>query len=80
MMRRAGAILIGSLAALAVLTAPVLAKNPATPPTEDKPAGPACHSYEQDANGEWQPVPCQEGPAGAAQRRPQPAGAVNATR
>jgi len=79
-MRRASAIVIGTLTALAVLTAPVLAKKPETPPTEDKPASATCHSYEQDANGDWQPVPCQEGPAGVAQRRPQPAGAVNATR
>jgi hypothetical protein len=80
MMRRANAILIGSLAALAVLTEPVLAKNPEAQPTLDKPASPACHSYEQDANGEWKPVPCQEGPAAATEHRPQPGGPVHATR
>jgi hypothetical protein len=80
MMRIASAIVIGSLAALAVLTTPVLAKHPEAPQTDDKPASPTCNSYEQDANGDWKPVPCQEGPEGATQRRPQPASADNATR
>ena len=60
-MRIASAIFAGSIAALAVLTAPALAKDSNAPKTGDQSASPACTSYEQTLNGEWKPVPCQEG-------------------
>jgi hypothetical protein len=81
MMRIARAIAVGWLAALtalAVLSAPALAKHSDAPKTEDQSASPTCHSYEQDPNGDWKPVPCQEGPEGAAQRKSSPASADNA--
>jgi hypothetical protein len=76
-MRRARAIFVGSLAALAVLTTPVLAKHSDAQKAEDQSSSPTCHSYEQDANGDWKPVPCQEGPEGASQHKPSPASADN---
>jgi hypothetical protein len=63
-MRKAYAILAGSIAALAVLTTPVLAKSAnatANAPKADDPSAPAaCHSYVQTADGEWKPMPCHE--------------------
>jgi hypothetical protein len=61
----ARAILTASIA-LAVLTAPALAKNSNSAPRSDEPAAPPpCHSYEMTADGEWKPLPCQEVGAGA---------------
>ena len=64
-MRNACAILAGSIATLAVLATPVLAKsaNATTaeaPKADDPSASPACHSYVQTPEGEWKPAPCQE--------------------
>ncbi len=64
-MRKACAILVGSIAALAVLATPSLAKsaNATTaeaPKAADPSAPPACQSYVQTPEGEWKPVPCQE--------------------
>jgi hypothetical protein len=79
-MRIVRAIVAGSLAALAVLTAPALAKNSAVQKTEEPAAPPPCHSYEQDADGSWKPVPCQElGPGQQAKHRPAAGSADNAT-
>jgi hypothetical protein len=58
-MRKVGAVL-GSLAALAIMTAPVLAKSSTAPPTEDKPASSQCHSLQQGPGGAWIEIPCQE--------------------
>jgi hypothetical protein len=67
-MRIASAIVAGSIAALAILTAPALAKNAAVQRTDEPSAPPACHSYEQEADGSWKAVPCQElGPGQQAQ-------------
>jgi hypothetical protein len=69
-MRKACAILAGSIATLAVLAAPALAKSvnatTAEAPKADDP--PACHSYVQTPEGEWKPAPCQE--VGAEARTP----------
>src|ERR1700692_3465932 len=49
---------LGSIAALAILTAPVLAKNShVQPPTEEKSAPAACHPMQQGAGGAWTGVP-----------------------
>jgi hypothetical protein len=79
MMRIARAIFVGSLAALAVLTTPVLAKHSDAQKNEDQSSSSTCHSYEQDPSGDWKPVPCQEGPEGATQHKSSPASADNAT-
>jgi hypothetical protein len=64
-MRIAHLIFTGSIAALAVLTAPVLAKNSNTQKTDDNSASTAtssspCHAYQQAPDGSWNPVSCQE--------------------
>jgi hypothetical protein len=62
-MRIAHLIFTGSIAALAVLTAPALAKNSNTQKTEENSASTAsspCHAYQQAPDGSWNPVSCQE--------------------
>ena len=63
-MRKACAIFAGSIAALAVLATPALARTAnatANAPRADDPSAPAaCHSYVQAADGEWKPMPCHE--------------------
>jgi hypothetical protein len=59
-MRIASAIFAGSMAALAVLTMPALARNSDARKTDDKSAASPCRAYEQTADGEWKPIPCQE--------------------
>ena len=72
-MRIAHLIFTGSIAALAVLTAPAQAKNSNTPEinnTSTSAASPAvspCHAYQRAPDGSWNSVSCQElgGPAPA---------------
>jgi hypothetical protein len=68
-MRIALLIFTGSIAALAVLTAPALARNSNTQKIDDPPASTAsaspnssqaCHAYQQAPDGSWIPLPCQE--------------------
>ena len=63
-MRIAHLIFTGSVVALAVLTAPVLAKNSNTQKIDDtpasSPASSSCHAYQQAPDGSWNPLPCQE--------------------
>jgi hypothetical protein len=62
-MRIAHLIFTGSIAALAVLTAPALAKNSNTQKTDDASTSAAsspCHAYQQAPDGSWNPVSCQE--------------------
>ena len=55
------AILLGSIAAFAVLTGPALAKTSNTQPTETTPvASSGCYSSQQNADGSWAERPCQE--------------------
>jgi len=65
---------LGSITALAILTAPVLAKNShVQPPTEEKSAPSPCHTMQKGADGAWIEMPCQE--VGApAQPQPRPTG------
>jgi hypothetical protein len=59
-MRIANAIIAGSFAALLALALPALAKNSDVPKPDDKSVSSPCHAYEQTADGEWKPIPCQE--------------------
>ena len=62
-MRIAPLIFTGSIAALAVLTAPALAKNSNTQKADDTSTSTAsspCHAYQQAPDGSWNPVACQE--------------------
>jgi hypothetical protein len=67
-MRIARLIFTGSIAALAVLTAPALAKNSHTQKVDDtsassasaSSASPTCRAYQQAADGTWTSLPCQE--------------------
>ena len=56
-------IFTGSIAALAVLTAPALAKNSHAQKIDDTSASasPTCHAYQQAPDGTWNQLPCQEG-------------------
>jgi hypothetical protein len=59
-MRKGTVIAFTSFAALAMAAAPALAKNAGDRKTEEKPASPSCHSYVQNPDGSWTPIPCQE--------------------
>ncbi len=64
-MRIAQLIFVGSIAALAGLTAPALAKNSNSPANanaqkvDDKPASAGCHAYQQSPDGAWIELTCQ---------------------
>ena len=78
-MRIASAIFAGSMAALAVLAAPALAKNANAPKPEEQAASAGCTSYEQAPSGEWKPVPCQEGSGTQTQHKPATTSSSDAT-
>jgi hypothetical protein len=59
-MRKSSGILLGSTAALAILSAPVLAKSSGAQKNDDKSGAAACSAYEKAPDGSWTPVPCQE--------------------
>ncbi len=61
-MRIARLIFVGSVTALAVLTAPALAKHSGAQKTDDKQdqASSSCHVRQQVADGSWTEIPCQE--------------------
>ncbi|WP_213774611.1 hypothetical protein [Bradyrhizobium sp. dw_78] len=64
-MRISDMIFVGSVAALAALAAPALAKNSDAQKSDDTSASPACHAYQPAADGSWTQVPCQEVGAGS---------------
>ena len=62
-MRIAQLIFTGSIAALAALTAPALAKGSHTQKVDDASASatsPTCRAYQQASDGSWTSLPCQE--------------------
>ncbi len=59
-MRIKRTIFVGSIAALAALTAPALAKNSTPQKTDDKSTSSSCHAYQQAADGTWTELSCQE--------------------
>jgi hypothetical protein len=72
-MRTVSAIL-GSLAALAIMTAPALARNSNAQQTDDKSAPSPCHSRQQSPDGTWIEIPCQELGGSSVSTPPRPAG------
>jgi hypothetical protein len=68
-MRLANVIFFGSIAAVAVLTAPALANNSDAQKSTDKSASSPCKAYQQAPDGSWTPLPCQEMGAGQAAQR-----------
>ncbi len=83
-MRKPNTILIGPIAALAVVMAPVAARTTdsktADPQqTSDAPASSPCHSYQQKPDGTWQELPCQEGGGAQAQTPRKPVTHSDAT-
>jgi hypothetical protein len=71
--RKSGAILLASIAVLAVLSAPVLAKSAGAQKAEAKSALSGCSAYEQAPDGSWKQLPCQEtGSGGATHQRSAP--------
>ncbi len=68
-MRIAHVIVAGSVAALAALATPVLAKHSdAAKPLEDTASSSPCYACQMGSDGQWKQLPCQE--AGAASKRP----------
>jgi len=59
-MRSVSAIFLGSIAAVAVLTAPALAKNSQAQKADNESTSSSCNAYEQNPDGTWTQVPCQE--------------------
>jgi hypothetical protein len=59
-MRKGTVIAFTSFAALAMAAAPAQAKNAGDRKAEEKPASSSCHSYVQNPDGSWTPIPCQE--------------------
>jgi hypothetical protein len=74
-MRITGVIFAGSVAALAVLATPALAKNfdgktSDVPQSDASAASSPCYSYEPKPDGSWTQLPCQEvGAARPVQRK-----------
>jgi hypothetical protein len=78
-MRTMRAFLV-SLAALALTSAPALAKNSNAPPAEEKSAPSPCHSAQQGPDGSWIERPCEEvGAPAQPQPKPQDRGAEPAS-
>ena len=65
-MRVVSLIFAGSIAALAGLALPALAKNSNSlananaQKIEETPVAQGCHAYQQAPDGSWTPLPCQE--------------------
>jgi len=73
-MRLGQAIFFGAAAALLTLAAPTLARNSSTNShavkATEAPASASCHAYQQEADGSWAQLPCQEmGSKASAQPR-----------
>lgn len=74
-MRKAGVILSGSIALLAALSAPVLAKSSGAQKAEEQSSSSPCSAYEQAADGSWTVLPCQEiGSGGQTRQKSTPRG------
>lgn len=59
-MRKSAGVLLGSIAVLSFLSAPVLAKSSGAQKADDKSAASACSAYEQAPDGSWTPLQCRE--------------------
>lgn len=58
-MRSIHFVFAGAIAAAAVLTAPVLAKNSDAQRSEEKSTSSPCTAYQQAPDGSWEPLPCK---------------------
>ena len=72
-MQKGIAIVLGFSVALAVLTAPAAARNSGAQKNDEKPASSSCHSYVQNPDGSWTPVPCQPIGSGTQSQHKSPA-------
>ena len=80
-MRIKHAIFAGSMAALAAMTAPALAKNSTPQKADDKAASSPCRAYQQASDGPWTQLPCQElGGSGQPQPKSATRGSDETTR
>lgn len=80
-MRIARLVFAGSLAAIAAITAPALAKSNERQKADEKSntTSIGCQAYQQAADGTWNQLPCGEaGASGATQRRAVAKGADDA--
>jgi hypothetical protein len=59
-MRFKHAILVGSMATLAAMTAPALAKNSDGPKPSEQSTSSPCSARQRMADGTWTQLPCQE--------------------
>ena len=59
-MRLGQAMFLGLVAALLTLAVPTLARNPNTAKTSEAPSSASCHAYQQEPDGTWTQLPCQE--------------------
>jgi hypothetical protein len=67
-MRIKRAIFVGSIATLAAMTAPALAKHSNAQKTDDQSTSSSCHAYQQAADGSWTELPCQELGSGSGEQ------------
>lgn len=77
-MRNIHVVFAGAVAAVTILTAPVLAKNPDAQKGEEKSTSSSCSAYQQAADGSWEPLPCKaigEREQAQTQNRSSPQGA-----
>jgi hypothetical protein len=75
------AIVFGLLVALVALTAPATARNSGVQKNDEKPVSASCHSYVQNPDGSWTPVPCQAiGSGTQSQHKSPPKGEDDPTR
>ncbi|UPK39862.1 hypothetical protein IVB18_23120 [Bradyrhizobium sp. 186] len=67
-MRIVHVVFAGALAAVTVLSVPVMARNSDAQKGEDKSTSSSCSAYQQAPDGSWEQLPCKEtGERGQAQ-------------
>jgi hypothetical protein len=59
-MRVVIAAFIGAMATAFILAAPALARPSNAPNADDELSKPPCYGYEQNPDGSWRQIPCQE--------------------
>jgi hypothetical protein len=59
-MRIVTAIFLAAMVALAMSAGPSLAKTSEAPKAVGEASSPPCHAYEQNPDGSWKELPCQE--------------------
>ena len=59
-MRLGHAIFVATIAAMLAAAVPGLARNAETPKSSEQPVSSSCQSYQQNTDGSWTELPCQE--------------------